>query len=276
MGKRHRDSLQRLRSQSVHGERGRRMLTLLRAAIRKLRARRGSVMQQGIGKGLRFHPGPSNPAYARGDNEMPVQQAIARAVVPGAVVYDIGANVGFFTVLFARLVGSTGRVLAFEPVPANASLVRANAGRNGFAQVAVHEWAVSDSCGEAELWVAAFAGGSALVEAAKPPDAVSKIRVRTVSVDSMVFGRKMPVPDFVKIDVEGAEENVLRGMQKTLSKHRPTLVYEIDAKEQGECERRSRACQDMLKRHRYRVERLDDSYHSPSWTVRHYLGVPQA
>ena len=73
-------------------------------------------MSSGVAAGSRFCAGPSNPEYGSGSNELPVQEAIKNLLRPGEVFYDIGANVGFFTIIAGRLVGPTGSIVAFEPV----------------------------------------------------------------------------------------------------------------------------------------------------------------
>src|SRR5882757_11121436 len=78
----------------------------------------------------------------RGTLEPPVQEALRRLLAPGDVFYDIGANVGFFTILGARLVGPQGHVVAFEPVPACARAVGRNIELNGFAHAEIREAAV--------------------------------------------------------------------------------------------------------------------------------------
>jgi len=96
------------------------MLTKIRTMLRGRLPWRRRHIASGPGKGLYFSAGPSNPEYESGDNEVPVQDALVAHTGDGAVVLDVGANVGFFSVIAAKLVGPTGKVVAFEPVPANA------------------------------------------------------------------------------------------------------------------------------------------------------------
>ena len=107
----------------------------VRSAWRRLFPAGPAVIGAGPGRGLRFDVGGGNPDFAAGTYEPPVQQALADCLKPGDVVLDVGANVGFIAVIAAKLVGPAGRVVAFEPVPENARLVRRNARLNGLSRL---------------------------------------------------------------------------------------------------------------------------------------------
>lgn len=233
------------------------------------------VIREGVGKGLRFHAGRGNPDYARGTNELPVQQALARILHPGDVFYDIGANVGFLTVIAARLVGAQGQVIAFEPVPENAAAVRHNCEINGIANVQVSETAISDEIGTASLHVAEYAGGSALAAADNMTDDLKGVMtVAVTTVDALIAQRQAPPPTLVKIDVEGAEINVLRGMRETLSRVRPIVLYEIDDEDAQRLAAKAALCADFLREMGYEIEELEDAYPEIDWFVSHYVAKP--
>lgn len=249
--------------------------TSVRRGIRaKWSAIRPPTMIAGVGRGLRFDAGPSNPEYGRGDNELPVQKALEQHVRTGHSVLDVGANVGFFAVISARLVGPTGRVLAFEPVPENAALVRRNARLNGFGNVDVIEKAVSDVNGTGELVLAEYSGGAALSTAAAPPDAAGSIEVELVTIDAAVAKGEIPPPDVVKIDVEGVELAVLRGMSETLRHQRPVVICEIDDATPAGYREKHDACVDFVTSLGYRVDQLDASYPGGDWIVGHFVATP--
>ena len=134
---------------------------------------------------------------------------------PGSVVYDVGANVGIYTVLACRMVGVEGRVFSFEPSPDNVQRLAENIRVNKFNNVEIVPSAVSVTDGfatfdsEADPCVRKISESGAL-------------RVETVSLDSFVASGK-PFPNLMKIDVEGAELDVLRGAQKLLVEHGPTI-----------------------------------------------------
>jgi FkbM family methyltransferase len=244
------------------------------AVLHRLTKGEAPRMRIGEGRGLRFDPGPSNRAYCSGDNELPVQAALAGCLRPGGVFYDIGANVGFMTVIGARLVGPKGLVYAFEPVPENAAYVRLNTRLNHFENVRVIEKAVAGFSGKTDLRLAEYSGGASLATASPPPDSRGTISVNTTSVDDMVFSREAPPPSAVKIDVEGAEIDVLTGMLRTLREIRPTVVFEIDDQNREALEEKYRRCEQLLRESRYQVERLADSYPNLNWLVGHAVATP--
>jgi len=231
-------------------------------------------MLQGPGTGLYFDSGSGNPAYRTGANELPVQALLAKYLRPGDVLFDIGANVGFFTVIGARLVGPTGAVYAFEPVDEMAAFVQRNAARNGYANVTVIPKAVSDRSGQDTLFLAHYAGGAALSVAAPPPDLKGTILVDVVSMDDLCATGELKPPSVVKIDVEGAELHVLIGMQRTLLKSQPILIFELDDRSEVALGQKQAKCEHLLHSLGYSVERIEDSYPNKGCLVAHFLALP--
>jgi len=150
--------------------------------------------------------------------ERDVQRALSALLRPGDVLYDIGANVGFFTLLASRLVGSSGWVVAFEPEPDNLGVLRHHVSRNSLDNVSVIDAAVSDQEGVGTL---GGRGSTARL------GGVSGVRVATVTVDGIRRSTAMPPPTVIKLDVEGWEYPALCGMQDTLASVRPTLLIEF-------------------------------------------------
>lgn len=250
---------------------GGRVMRRLRASL-GIRPRR---MTAGIGQGLRFDPGASNPDYASGTNELPVQRALAQHLRAGDVFYDVGANVGFFTVLAARLVTESGHVYAFEPVPRNAALIRRNVRLNGLTNVTVVEQAVARASGSGELRLARYAGGAALATVAPPPDTAGVITVTLTSLDDVIRRAGYRAPRLVKIDVEGAEAEVLDGMSWTMREIRPLIVCEIDDEQPAAFRHKRVACEAILRAAGYRTTVLEDSYPDIRWLVGHVLATPR-
>src|SRR5260221_2192833 len=101
------------------------------------------VIKHGVGQGLRFNTGRSAAGFLLGTSEPAIQNILRMLVKPGAVLYDIGANVGFLTVISARLAGPSGHVFAFEPLAENVRCLKHNVQLNGFDFVEVNEGALA-------------------------------------------------------------------------------------------------------------------------------------
>jgi FkbM family methyltransferase len=151
----------------------------------------------------------------------PHNLALVRSLVrPGDVALDIGAHVGQFTILMGSLVGSTGRVLAFEPAPENFTELSANVALNGFASVVEPvRSALSDRPGEAEFYSDGDTGGTEFsMFAERHGQSRTAFRVSCSTVDQVLDERGLARVQFMKIDTEGAELLVLRGAEQTLAR----------------------------------------------------------
>jgi len=146
----------------------------------------------------------------------------------GAVVLDIGANVGVFSLLLARWVGTSGRVYAFEPAPEAARALKDHIALNHLTgQIEVIVWAVSGVSGDATFYAHKYSGENSLsaCHQERVPEAKA-IRVPVTTVDDFCSARGI-APTLLKIDIEGFELHALRGAKKTLSRHRPPVVVEM-------------------------------------------------
>jgi len=195
----------------------------------------GSVMvATGHGAGLLLETGSlrltnvQSYGLVRGVLEPGVQEALRRHVGEGTVVYDIGANIGFFSLLAARLAGPTGRVESFEPLPAAADGLRHNIALNDARTVHVHEVAVAANGGRAELLSVDEGGWSHLADRGWHPRTHEVLEVDVVAIDELVADG-LRAPDVVKIDVEGSELAVLDGMRETIRAHAPAIICELHA-----------------------------------------------
>jgi len=143
----------------------------------------------------------------------------------GGTVLDIGAHVGVFSLLAAQAVGPGGHVYAFEPAPGNLEVLRRNVAINGLANVTCLGQAVSDQVGKAAFVIAEANDSNSFYS--HPLSAQrGTLQVDCVTVDSFLAGRRA---DVIKIDAEGAEISVLRGMQRTLEMNRDIrLIVELN------------------------------------------------
>jgi FkbM family methyltransferase len=151
--------------------------------------------------------------------------AVARTVRPGAHCLDLGANHGYYTLVMADAAGPEGRVVPVEPTPRLAEMLRQTLDINGFPGVEVLAKAASDTDGKTlQLVIPERRSLNArLADEAGPTDEV--VRVETVTVDSIT--RDWPRVDVIKVDVEGAEESVWEGMQRTIEQN-PGLVLILE------------------------------------------------
>lgn len=229
----------------------------------------------GPGRGLRFDGGLSTKHFVSGEYERPVQEAIAVNAHPGDVFYDVGANLGFFSVLVGRLVGTSGTVYAFEPVPANASMVERNARENGLSNIKVLRIALCREDGRGELLLAHHDGGAVLKSTGTPPpDLTGSVMVETASLDTLVDRQHLKPPNIIKIDVEGAEMDVLLGMESILRRWHPKIILELDDETATGCENKVSSCRSFLHDLGYQTEVLANAYPNSSWYVRHFIARP--
>jgi FkbM family methyltransferase len=137
---------------------------------------------------------------------------VRKRLRPGGTFVDVGANVGYYTLLAAKLVGPSGRVIAFEPVPAVFELMRRGVEANGFRQgIYLEQKALSNKRGTLELYLSdTNRGDNSIV----PTPGVSHLNVPALTLDEYL-GTGHPV-DFIKMDIEGGEGFALEGMQQTL------------------------------------------------------------
>lgn len=146
----------------------------------------------------------------------PEQTALFVGTVgPGEVVLDLGAHIGYYTLLASRLVGPAGRVFAFEPRARNVSYLRQHVRLNRRRNVEVVEAAAFDRTGEVRFDVGRGSGTGRVSER-------GSVAVRAIRVDDFVAERGI-TPTVVKVDVEGGERPVLEGARETLLRDRPLL-----------------------------------------------------
>jgi FkbM family methyltransferase len=189
---------------------------LLRLPLRLIPSEMSVPVLQGKLKGQRWIIGSQSHGCWLGSYEADKQVLFDEIVKADSVVYDIGANVGFYSLMAARRVGPSGKVYAFEPVPRNLMYLRKHLQLNHVSNVTVIEAAVSDRMGctffdEGPLSVQGFISDKGQLE------------VETVSLDGLIEQGRLQDPDYLKIDVEGAEALVLSGGRAMLERARPVI-----------------------------------------------------
>lgn len=176
---------------------------------------------------------------------------------PGSIMIDIGANIGDWSLPAAYAVGSLGRIIAVEPIPRMAEALRKTFGINHLVQAKVVETALSAQAGKASFSIEREnSGGSRLGGHAASHDV---IEVAVTTLDALVAQERLPRVDFIKIDVEGHEPDVLEGARETLRQWRPVLYVETG--QEGDEGRRRIA--DLLTSIGYRI----GGYHVPGGII---------
>ena len=143
------------------------------------------------------------------------------------LVLDVGANIGYYTLLEADILGATAHIHAFEPSPENVELLNANIERNEFdTLVTVHQCSVGSKSGSGELKLASKPNSHFMSEVNKPRNTVQTIAVDVVTVDGMISETcpESRTPVVVRMDVEGYERHVFEGMSELFTADRPAVV----------------------------------------------------
>ncbi|MGC2526754.1 MAG: FkbM family methyltransferase [Candidatus Acidiferrum sp.] len=152
-----------------------------------------------------------------------MQRRIAGGICRGGVFYDIGANVGFYSLLASNLI-DPGKVFAFEPLPVNISYLRRHLELNRRRNVEVLEIAISDLEGEACFEEEATGSMGRLADQ-------GKLCVRTSTLDALLQAQKIPPPDYIKMDIEGEELRALLGAADCFRKYKPNLYLATHGRE---------------------------------------------
>ncbi len=141
---------------------------------------------------------------------------VKHIIKQGYTVLDIGANIGYYTLMFSKLVGPNGKIYAFEPDPENFAILKENIASNKIANVIAEQKAVSDKSGPIRLFKAK--ANLADHRIYDPGDKRDTVDIQSVSIDDYFNGMNEEI-DFIKMDIEGAEGGALKGMEQLLKRH---------------------------------------------------------
>jgi FkbM family methyltransferase len=187
--------------------------------------------------------------FILGFYERELAEVLYDSVKKDTVFYDLGAHWGYFSILAAKFVGPGGTVYTFEPMPDNYKRLVRNIQINEMKNVEALNLAVSNTNG-----VLRFSNcGDTFANTYINDNEDNAIEVKAVSLDKFVQQERILPPNFIKIDVEGAEADVLEGAEQTIRKYRPTIhlsTHNIHLK--GVDER----CKAWLKKEKYEVSVL--------------------
>lgn len=214
---------------AFRGRRGspNRLATAVHLLLNRMPAERYPILScGGVLKGFRMRVDwQIHRSFAYGTWEPDVVRALQAHVTRGMRVLDIGAQTGFYSLLLSRLVGPTGEVIAFEPLPANFRLLVENVRLNRLENVIVRSQAIAQTSGEINFEFPhdepALVGGPLL-----EGESQGTFPVQAISLDDFLSESGDPV-QFIKMDVEGAETDVLQGARRLLDASHPNMMIEL-------------------------------------------------
>jgi len=152
---------------------------------------------------------------------------------PGSVAVDVGANIGFISALLSKLCGSSGRIHSFEPSPTTFAKLKEVVARNNFSNVTLHNAGCGEFPAEMDLHLTESSGNSSLrAEAANLSGLRQKQRVRIEVLDEFLAPHISRL-DFLKIDTEGFEDQVLKGSRGLIRRFQPVVYIELSAEYQN-------------------------------------------
>lgn len=166
--------------------------------------------------------GLSRDLLAYGVREKFSTEVMKQELKPGQVVVEIGANIGYYALLEAKTVGESGKVYCLEPAPENVELLRRNIAVNGYKNIEVFHAAAGAESKQSKIYLSESHNQHALV-AENVKGMVGSMPVQVFSLDD--FTKDKPYPSLVRMDVEGYELDILRGMKKIFAAGKPLQLF---------------------------------------------------
>jgi FkbM family methyltransferase len=194
--------------------------------------------------------------YWLGTYEIKLQNAVEDLVKPGWVAYDLGANIGYISMILAKAVGEHGKVIAFEGLPANVERLISNLALNGLnSRVQVVHGAVGNTSTPVDFLVGPSGGmGKAEGSAGRNMEYKRRIEVPGVRLDEYIYQHGNPIPQMIKMDIEGGEVLALPGMLQVLSEARPLVFMELHGREAAA------SAWEILSMAEYQIARMEKGY----------------
>lgn len=240
------------------------LFTKIRQAVQRTIWPYGTVarIQRGYLKGYRFMVSENSgwsPILGRWEPES--HRVFARLIKPGQTVFDLGANNGIHSLLFSKLVGSGGKVFSFEPLPENIAEIEKNISLNSISNIRIIPAAIGDQDGETTFFLGHFNKQGSIVGIGSQTGKQVPVKLMTLKT---VIAKERANPDFIKIDIEGAESSALLGFGELISKIRPVFFIELHTPEQDE------KVGKILQQYNYEAYRLTEKH------IENDRGIPYA
>jgi FkbM family methyltransferase len=207
----------------------------------------------------------TNNEMILGTWEREMQDIFSRYLKPGNTVYDLGAHQGFLSIVAARQVGDAGKVYSFEPFPYNFAFLKENMQINKISNIKTFQVAVSNKAGKIKFSNSVHDTANTYLSQS-PTFSNNFLEVHAVSLDELIESREIVPPDFIKIDVEGAEFDVLQGAQKLFLTHSPVVYLETHNVHNPGVDRQ---CLDWFTEKGYQIE--ETIAVKPNWEMCSYV-----
>jgi FkbM family methyltransferase len=198
----------------------------------------------------------SEKDYWLGTYEPDLQDAASHFIEPGMIIFDVGANIGYISLMTARLSAPDGRVFSFEALPANVARLEQNRALNHLEERIVIRQAAVVAASQPVTFFMHHSGamGKAEGSAGRNEHYEHSITVDGLALDDFVYSEKNLKPDLIKLDIEGGEGMALAGMPRILSEARPIFLIELHG------EQAARQVWEQLTAHRYSLYRMHKGY----------------
>jgi FkbM family methyltransferase len=181
-------------------------------------------------------------------------------VHPGETFVDAGANCGLFTIAAARIVGPSGRVIAFEPGRSVLPMLKHNVAQNSLENVEVHECGLGAEAGRVRLYHHPHGASSATLGCA-PGVKAPYVEIEIDTLDAILERSGVEKVDTIKMDVEGAEELILRGAPKMFAQNHPRVLFEINPEAISNLQLQLKGAWTWLAARGYRFHVLNENGH---------------
>jgi FkbM family methyltransferase len=151
-------------------------------------------------------------------------EALRKEIKKGDIIIDIGANIGYYVLLESRLVGKKGKIYAIEPVPQNVEILKKNIKLNKYTNIEISQLAMGDKNEEGVIYVSGERNKSSMIFlGSSSNDFIETAKVKVMTLDE--FLENKPYPNFIRMDVEGYEYEIIKGMEKTLGANKPLKLF---------------------------------------------------
>jgi FkbM family methyltransferase len=205
----------------------------------------------------------AEPLFVGSGFEEGEMRLLHRLAKPGFNVFDIGANIGLYSVMLGKLVGPQGKIWSFEPFAPIASYLKENVKLNELENVSIFETAISDNVGTADFHV--FPEGSdvynslgASIRNVEKLNAVRKIEISTTTLDNFAAAQGIQQIDLIKLDVEGAEQRVISGAEQLISRSpNIKILMELYDPSAEQCGCSNKQLMQMLQEWGFNIYRID-------------------